>query len=186
MDLRRYAKVRDQEQLQFYTKRLLQQLPYFYALAIVLEPAYRLLPIFESYYPEEEWVRKLLVSIASFGAPPDDSVAEMALSQSFSEAGMGNYMKAIYDITQAMQDKHTLEARVGFMTSAVVNVVMTELVEAWYGDKPNLWHTVRVDPPTEESVDIAYEFWTSEQTAQLDTQNWLDLADTLESVLNRL
>lgn len=185
-DLRQYAQARNHEQIQFVLKRLLQQMPFFYSLAVVLEVTYRFLDVFESYYPDEGWVRQMLLSIASFGTAPDDSVAEMALSQAFTEAGTGNYIKAIYDITQAMQGRHTPEARVGYLTSALVNAVMAELAEAWYGDKPDLWQVVRQDPTAPDSMTIAYAFWTNQQTATLDTQNWLEIADALERALERL
>jgi hypothetical protein len=185
-DLRQHAQARNHEQIQFVLKRLLQQMPFFYSLAVVLETVYRFLDVFESYYPDEGWVRQMLLSIASFGTAPDDSVAEMALAQAFTEAGTGNYIKAIYDITQAMQSKHTPEARVGYLTSALVNAVMAELAEAWYGDKPDLWQTVRQDPTAPDSMTIAYAFWTNPQTAALDTQNWLEIADALERALERL
>lgn len=192
-DLRQVADARNHEQAQFLIKRLLSGLEYYYALALVLERANAFIDIFESYYPEEEWVRKLLLSIASFGTAPDDSIAEAALSQSFTAPGTGNYIKVIYDITQAMQPKHTPEARTGYMTSALVNSVMAELVEAWYGERPDAWETVRqsqLDPTTgaydnPQATEIAYAFWTDEQTATLDRANWHEIADMIERTYAR-
>src|SRR5689334_15351826 len=120
MDLRAAAEQRQPEQVQFLVKKLLMQLDYYVALAATLEQVYRFLDIFESYYPDETWLRALLVQIAAYGTAPDEGTAEMALSQSFSAPGAGNYLKAIFDVTQAMQKKHTGEARVGYMTSAIV------------------------------------------------------------------
>ena len=48
----------------------------------------------------------------------------MALQHKFEAPGAMNYIKAIYDLTQGMQKSHTGEARIGFLTSALVNVVM--------------------------------------------------------------
>ncbi|MGB1287187.1 MAG: hypothetical protein ACPG7F_11680, partial [Aggregatilineales bacterium] len=148
------------------------------------------LDIFESYYPDETWVRTLLLSIVSFGTTPDDSVATMAMQQRFSEPGMGNYTKAIFDLTQSMQPKHTGEARVGFMASSIVNCIMAELAEAWYGEHPDLWEKVQAaqaQPETDnpEATQIAYQFWMDDDTATLDTALWLEIADSLETKLKR-
>jgi hypothetical protein len=193
-DIRAAAHERHQEQLQFMLKRSLQNLSFFVALSVPLERLYNFLPKFEQHYPEEEWVRKLIVAIGAYGVAPDDSVAEMALQQSFSVPGMANYVKAVYDVTQAMQDKHTSEARISFMASAVVNSVMAELAEAWYGKHPSAWEKVRqseLNPETGTYIDqkantIVYTFWMSPDTAALDTAIWLDIANNLEVKFKRL
>lgn len=191
-DFRQAAQRRDPQQLHFLLKRLLQQLDYYPALAIVTERLYRFLDIFESYYPDEAWVRTLLMGVVSFGIAPDDSVAEQALQHSFTDPGAGNYLKAIYDLTQSMQQKHTGEARVGFMASAIVNVIMAELVEAWYGEREDAWETVRAaqsqaeaPDPDSEAAQIAYRFWIDAETAALDTACWLEVADHLSVHLAR-
>lgn len=189
-DLRAAAQTRQQEQLQFLLKRLLRSMDYYVALSVPLERLWHWLEIFESYYPDEVWVRKLLLAINAFGTQPDDSIAEQALQQNFSEPGTANYLKAVYDVTQAMQDKHTGEARVGYMTSAVVNSIMAELVEAWYGDHLDAWEQVRVNQDAaradEEAAAIAYQFWTASDTAALDQASWLEVATTVEQRLTRL
>lgn len=193
-DLRSAANRRDQEQVQFLVKRLLRSLDYFVALSVPLERAWQFIDIFESYYPEEAWVRQMLLGIMSYGRAPDDSVAEMALEQKFTAPGAGNYLKAVYDITQAMQEKHTGDARLGFMASAVVNAIMAELVEAYYGERPDDWQRVRAnqyDPQTETysdpgATEIAYHFWTAEQTVALDVASWHEIADAIEQKASRL
>jgi hypothetical protein len=184
-DLRAAARDRSPEQCQFLTKRLLGQLSLYAALSVVLEQVWRFVDLFESYYPEEVWVRRLLVSIASYGTALDDQTAEAALSQSFTEPGCANFIKAVYDVVQAMQQKHTPEARVSFLTSAVVNAVMAELVEAWYGERPEAWAHQRAYPDDPESLELAYLFWTDAGTAALDTACWLEVADRLEKALSR-
>lgn len=192
-DLREAAHNRDQQQLQLMLKRLLQSMDFFVALAVPLEVTYRFLDIFESYYPDEIWPRQLLLAITSFGTTPDDSIAETALQQDFSEPGAGNFLKAVYDITQAMNDMHTTEARIGFMTSAAVNAIMAELVEAWYGEHLEAWQRVRentYNPETDiysdpGATDIAYQFWTDRQTAALDVTAWLQIANSIEKKLTR-
>lgn len=185
-DLRAAAQQRDQQQLQFLTKRLLGQLDFYGALALIVQEVYDFTDIFESYYPDEEWIRRLLVSITSFGVAPDDAVAEMALAQSFASPGAGNFLKAVYDTTQAMQTKHSGEARISFMTSALVNAVMANLVEAWYGERADAWahqHTNAGDPA---SLELAYLFWTDPQIARLDTQLWSGIADRITEAFTRL
>lgn len=188
------AQSRDAEQCQFLLKKLLQMLSYYAALSIVLERLYHFLDIFESYYPNETWVRKLLIATASFGTTPDDSIAEMAMQQAFRAPGAGNYMKAIYDFTQAMQTKHTGEARLGYMASAIVNAIMAELAEAWYGEQEEAWERVRqnrYDPITQQFTDpeatqIAYAFWTDDSTAALDSACWLEVVTSIEKALERM
>lgn len=192
-DMRETAHERNQQQLQFLLKRILQSLDYYMALSVPLDSIRNFLEIFEGYYPEETWVRKLLLSINMYGMTPSDTVAEMALQQTFSIPGTGNFLKAVYDLTQAMQDKHTPEARIGFMASAVVNSIMAQLAEAWYGKREKAWERVRdsqSNPITGEYVDekatrIAYTFWTHADTVTMDIEAWLALADNIEQKLKR-
>ena len=183
-ELRTAALQREQEKLQFLLKRLLQSLDYYMALAIPLERIQAFLPIFESYYPDETWVRKLLLMISNYGKAPDSDIAAMALEQSFSAAGTGNFLKAVYDLNQAMQDSNTPEVRVGFMASAVVNSIMADLAEAWYGKRSKAWEKVRANQEPHATT-IALTFWTDAQTAERDTAAWLAVADSIEAKLRR-
>jgi hypothetical protein len=191
--LRSAAEQREQQALQFLTKRLLGQLDYYPALAVVVERLYRWLDIFESYYPEETWARDLLLTINSYGMKPDEGAVAQALEAHYAEAGVANYVKALYDLSQAMQDRHTPEARVSYLVSALVNSTMAELVESYYGERPEAWVQVRAnrfDPTTGEASDpsaalIAYNFWTDAGTAALDSACWREIADSLERVLSR-
>ncbi|MCA9912778.1 MAG: hypothetical protein KC496_05500 [Anaerolineae bacterium] len=193
-DMRRAAQERDQYQLQFLLKRLLRGMEFYVALSVSMERASAFIDIFDSYYPGEPWVRQLLLAINAFGTKPDDTIAEAALSQKFSAPGAGNYLKAVYDITQAMNSNHTLDARIGFLASAVVNEIMAELAEAYYGDREDDWQRVRAntfDPETGEASDpdaaeIAYQFWIAPETATLDSGLWLEVADSIERKLQRM
>lgn len=193
-NIRKAAQERNQEELQFLIKLLLQDLSYYVALSVPLERIYKFLDIFESYYPQEEWVRKLILAINSFGMAPDDTIIEMALQQPFEAPGMGNFIKAVYDTIQAMQDRHTNEARLGYIASAIVNIIMAELAEAWYGERLEQWKRVRgnqYDPLTgsytdPEATEIAYRFWVDPTTAALDTASWLEITDSVEQRLKRL
>lgn len=185
-ELRKATDKRDQAQLQFYLKRLLQGLEYYIALAVPVERIRSFLPVFEAYYPDETWVRKLLLMINNYGKAPDNDIAEMALQHDFDAAGVGNYLKAVYDLTQAMHDKHTPEARIGYMASAVVNANMAELAQAWYGEREKAWEQVRGNQEDEQAKRIAYIFWTHPDTETLDKQVWFEIADSIEEKLTRL
>jgi len=186
-DLRLAAQQRDQAQLQFILKRLLRGMEFFVALSVPIERAAEYIDIFESYYPGETWVRQLLLAINAFGTKPDDTIAEAALSQQFTAPGAGNYLKAVYDITQAMNHNHTIDARIGFLASSVVNEIMAELVEAYYGEREGDWQRVRANQfdPATGAAEIAYQFWTAPETAALDTGCWLDVAASIEKKLQR-
>lgn len=193
-DIRKAAQERNQQQLQFLLKRLLQGLNYYTALSVPLDCIREHLDTFERYYPEETWVRKLLLTINMYGTAPNENVVEMALEQSFPHPGTANFFKAIYDLTQSMQDKHTPEARIGFMASSVVNAIMAQLAESWYGKHEKAWERIRdsqYDPATGTYVDekanrIAYTFWTHPETAKMDTEAWVALADNIGQKLTRL
>ena len=80
------------------------------------------------------------------------------------------------------------------MASSVVNAIMAQLAESWYGKYEKAWERIRdsqYDPTTGIYVDekanrIAYTFWTHLETAKLDTKSWLALADNIEQKLERL
>lgn len=189
-DMRQAASERNQEQLQFTLKRLLQGLEYYVAIAVPLEGLQAFLPTFEQQYPDETWVRQLLLMVNNYGKAPENDIAEMALQHGFTAPGIGNFLKAVYDLTQAMQDKHTPEARIGYMASATVNTIMAELVHNWYGEREKAWQRVRENQQsTSEDVQatrIAYIFWTHPDTVNLDKKLWQDVADSIEYKLTRL
>jgi len=186
--LREAAENRDHDQAQFVLKRLLQQLDRLVALAVPIERIQTFLPTFEQYYPDEEWVRKTLLSIVTYGQAPDDNIVQMAFQQDFSKPGAGNFLKALYDIIQAMQDKHAPQARVGYMVSAVVNANMAELVHFWYADQQAAWEKMRrktIDSDSETSQ-IALAFWMDQDVALLDEDGWMLVADSVEAKFQRM
>lgn len=192
-DLRTAVDDRDAEKTQYALKMLLGQLEYYAALAITLETVHRFLDVFESYEPEASWVRPLLIRMASYGLASDDQQAEDAVMARHDGPGIANYIKAVYDTTQAMQKTHTPEARLSFLASAIVNTVMAELVEAWYGEQIEAWERVRANvfnPETQqysdpEAAQIAYAFWMDEATITLERAGWHEVADRIERALKR-
>ena len=192
-DLRSAATDRDAERTQYALKLLLGQLEYYAALAVTLEVVYGFLDLFESYEPDATWVRSALVQIASYGMAPDDQQAEAAVLERHEGPGIANYMKAVYDAIQSMQKSHTPEARLSFLASAIVNTVMAEVAEAWYGERLEDWERVRAntyDPETQsysdpDSAQIVYDFWTDEGTIALERSSWHEIANRLERALER-
>jgi hypothetical protein len=189
-DLRAAGAAHESEQTQYALKQLLGQLEYYAALALALEVAYRFLDLFESYEPDETWVRTLIIQMASYGMAPDAQQAEAAVLARHDGPGIANYTKAIYDLTQAMQTRHTPEARLSFIASAIVNTVMAEVVEAWYGERLEAWERVRTNDYDSETSDpdaaqIIVAFWTDAGTLALESKSWHEIADRLEKALER-
>ena len=185
---------RDQQAIQYLLKRLLAELDYYPSIGIVAERLYNWLDIFESYTDESyAWVRAALVQIANYGAAPDEEALSQALSQPPSMPGLGNYLKALHDLGQAMQPKHTPAARVGYLVSALVNVTIAELAEAWYGERPDAWQAVRTlsldsitgQPNDPQAAQMAYSFWTDSGTSNLERRCWREIAQAIERALLR-
>ena len=148
--LRKAAHDRDHEQIQYLLKRLVMRLPFYHALAIAVERAHAYAPTFERYYPDATWARQVLVYIATVGQTPGELPPEAM--REYSSPGSGNFVKAVFDLGNAAHQEHQMEARLGYLVSALVNVVMAELVEAWYADKLADWERARgnqVDPATD-------------------------------------
>ena len=78
-----------------------------------------------------------------------------------------------------------LPPRIGYLVSATVNAIMAELVEHYYGRHLDRWALVRGNPEAPEAREIAYAFWTDEEIALLDTDHWLQVADSIEKHLQR-
>lgn len=190
--LRQAADARDPEQTQFLLKRLLQMLPLFPALAVAAEQVHNSLAAFERQHPQESWARQLLLVIVNYGQAPDAEVIGMALEK-LEGPGTANFLKALHDLVQAMQERYPPEARVGYLVSAVVNAIMAALVEGYYAERPQDWERVRLnrlDPATgtysdPQATEIAYRFWTADEVAAQDTGRWLAVADAVERALVR-
>lgn len=180
------AQARDLEAMDYLLKQLLASLPYYYSLAVVVETAYDFLELFESYYPEATWARQILAGIGAFGHAPDSEALEAQLRDStYKAAGAGNFIKALHDLAQAMSDRHTPEARVSFLVSALYNAVMAELAEAWYAEREEAWELMRKAPQSDAAQAIAQAFWLDEQTAALDRGAWARVAQRVERALAR-
>jgi len=180
--LRRAAEARDPEQCQFLLKSLLMNMEFFLALAVVIERAQSFLETFEHYYPQAQFARQILMQMVNTGTAPPRLPPEA--QRDFDCPGAANYMKALADLAHALQ-KGPRPPRVGFLVSAAVNSIMAELVEHYYGRRIEAWMFQRENPADPKSRQIAYAFWTDADIALLDTDHWLQVADSIEKHLAR-
>lgn len=180
--LRKAAEARDPERCQFLLKTLFMELDFYLALAVVIERARSFLLTFETYYPDGVFARQILMQMVNTGAAPPRLPPEAL--RDFERPGAANFMKALSDLAHALQPG-PLPPRIGFLVSATVNAIMAELVEHYYGPRPQAWAKVRAAPAEPAASDIAYGFWTDEDIALLDTDHWLQVADSIERLLQR-
>lgn len=180
--LRHAAENRDPEQCQFLLKSLFLNMEFFPAFAVVVERAQSFLDTFEHYYPEGQFARKILMQMVNTGTAPGKLPPEAL--RDFEHPGAANYMKALGDMAHALQNG-PLPPRIGYLVSATVNAIMAELVEQYYGAHIEHWQFVRQNPSDPQAQQIAYAFWTDEDTALLDTDSWLQIADSIEAYFKR-
>ncbi len=180
--LRQAAEARDPERCQFLLKTLFMDLDFYLALAVVIERARTFLETFETYYPDGVFARRILMQMVNTGAAPARLPPEAL--RDFEYPGAANFMKALSDLAHALQPG-PLPPRIGYLVSATVNAIMAELVEHYYGPRPGAWATVRAAPEAPAASAIAYAFWTDEDIALLDSDAWLQVADSIERHLQR-
>lgn len=175
--LRAAAEKRDPEQCQFLLKTLFMEMEFYLALAVAIERAQSFLETFEHYYPDAGFARPVLTQMVNTGTAPARLPPEAL--HDFKAPGAANYMKALSDLAHALQ-AGPLPPRIGYLVSATVNAIMAELVEHYYGRRMNQWTLVREDPEAPGAREIAYAFWTDEEIALLDTDHWLQVAESIE------
>ena len=180
--LRQAAEARDPEQCQFLLKSLLMKMEFFLAVAVVIERAQSFLETFEHYYPNAKFTRQILMQMVNTGTAPARLPPEAR--RSFDYPGAANYMKALADLAHALQ-KGPLPPRIGCLVSAAANAIMAELVEHYYGRHIDDWIFLRQHPADPKSQEIARAFWTDADVALLDTDHWLQVADSIEKKLAR-
>lgn len=180
--LRSAAENRDPEQCQYLLKSLFMELEFYLAVAVVVERARAFLETFERAYPESKFARQILTQMVNTGTAPAKLPPEAL--RDFTYPGAANYMKALSDLAHALR-QGPLPPRIGYLVSATVNAIMAELVEHYYARHPHHWDLARQAPDSEEARAVAYAFWTDEQTALLDTDHWLQVAESIETHLRR-
>ncbi len=180
--LRRAADARDPERCQFLLKALFLELDFYLAFAVAIERAQSFLDTFETYYPNGAFARQILMQMVNTGTAPARLPPEAM--RDFEYPGAANYMKALSDLAHALQ-QGPLPPRIGFLVSATINAIMAELVEHYYGRHPQAWSLIRQQPDDPKAREIAFRFWTDAEVALLDTDHWLQVADSIERHLLR-
>jgi hypothetical protein len=186
--LRKAARERDPNQAQFLLKRIFLNVPFYRALAVAIERAYQHVDTFERYHPDAKWARQALVQITSLGTAPGELPPE-AMRSSLAWRRTSSRRSSTW---RTQRGGRQIEARVGYLVSAVVNAIMAELVECWYGSvlMSERMRQNRIDPATgqyhdPEANQIAYRFWMDAEMARRDTEAWLAVADSVEEKLRR-
>ena len=180
--LRNAAEARDPERCQFLLKSLFMELDFYLALAVAIERARSFLETFETYTPDGVFARQILMQMVNTGTAPPRLPPEA--QRDFAYPGAANFMKALTDLAHALQPG-PLPPRIGYLVSATVNAIMAELVEHYYGPRPQAWAQVRAAPAEPAAGEIAYAFWTDDDIALLDSDHWLQVADSIERQLQR-
>lgn len=177
-ELRAAAELRDPERCQFLLKALFMQMEFYHALAVVVEQARAYLPSFEAAYPDGGFARQILMQIVNTGTAPARLPPEAL--RDFDYPGAANYMKALADMARALQPG-ALPGRIGYLVSATANAIMAVLVEQYYGRRSGAWAIARGQPASPAAQQIAYQFWSDDEVALLDTDAWLQVAEAIEA-----
>ena len=180
--LREAAEARDPDRCQFLLKALFMELEFYIALAVAIERAQPFLESFERLVPEGIFARQILMQMVNTGTAPARLPPEAA--RDFDMPGAANFMKALSDLAHALQPG-PMPPRIGYLVSATVNAIMAELAEQYYGRRPGQWAIARQEPAHPQARHVAYAFWMDEETALLDTDRWLLVADSVEKHLRR-
>lgn len=177
-ELRQAAELRDPERCQFLLKTLFMEMEFYHALAVVVEQARAYLPTFEATYPDGKFARQILLQMVNTGTAPARLPPEA--QRDFEYPGAANYMKALADMARALQPG-ARPGRIGYLVSATVNAIMAVLVEQYYGRRSEAWTVVRSQPASSPAQQIAYQFWTDDEVALLDTDAWLQVAEAIQA-----
>ncbi|MBZ0293249.1 MAG: hypothetical protein K8L99_11850 [Anaerolineae bacterium] len=188
ISLRTAADQREWTTLQDTLKRLLTGLEPIPALEIPALQVNNFLPRFETYYPDAQWVRELFMTVAAYASAPTDLPVQ-AVNQ-FPQPGCGNFVGAVLDLARAVQPKHTVYERYSFMTNATANALLSDLMDLYYGSRPEEWLKLTEEADETDKVtglpvrQVQYmRFWLNDDVAARDTTAWLALADLLEARL---
>lgn len=188
--LRAAAAAREWSAAQVSLARLVQGLPFFAALAAVVEGFTAFLPNFQQYYPSSNPLSglpsQILLGVMNYGfAPdrlPDDAVGE------YDAPGAAQFIHAVLELARAAQKEREPVERVELLVSAAANQIIAALSESYYRRFPEDHARVRAnhyDPDTGDYSDpdaarIPMLLWLDPVVADLDRQLWLALADRLE------
>ena len=138
---------------------------------------------FEHYYPDARFARQILMQMINTGTAPARLPPEA--QRSFEYPGAANYMKALVDLAHALQ-KGPLPAphRLAGERRRERNHGRTGRALLWTAYR-RLDLLLRQRPADPKSQAIAHAFWTDADVALLDTDHWLQIADSIEKNLTR-
>ena len=182
--LRTAAYQREWNTLQDTLKRLLALLEPLIGLEIAAVRIQNHLPRFEHYYPEARWVRELALTVVSY-ASASDELPDHAVNQ-FPSPGCGNFVSAVLDLARVVQTGVSPFERYSFITNAIANTVLAELMDFYYSRHMDEWqrlteHAEEINPETGLTVqqEQTMMFWSDTAVAQRDTAIWLEIADAV-------
>ena len=194
--LREAAATREWSALQVVLARLLNPLPFFAALAAVIEGLIAALPLIESSYeegdPRRSAPRQLLSGMMSYGFAPDQ--LPDGLVAEYEHPGAAQYVHAVLELCRAAQRDKGHDVRLAFLVSAAANGIIAQMGKLFYNKNPDLFARVRdnhVDPDSGEYTDpdaakIPILLWMDEEVAALDSALWSALADRIEAAYKAL
>jgi hypothetical protein len=187
--LRVAAQQREWNTLQDTLKRLLTLLEPMAGLEIAAVRIHQHLPRFEHYYPEAGWVRELVLGVVSYAVAPKD-LPNHAVNQ-FPSPGCGNYVSAVLDLARTVQPGVSPFERYSFITNAIANTILAELMDTYYSTRPDLWQRLttqadEIDPETGLTARqaITMQFWSDAEVAAQDTAAWLEIAEACAAKLD--
>jgi hypothetical protein len=188
--LRAAAAAREWSAAQMSLARLIQGLPFFAALAAIVEGFTAFLPTFQQDYPPSDPLsglpNQILLGVMNYGfAPerlPDEAMAE------YDAPGAAQFILAVLELARAAQKEREPLERIELLVSAAANQIVATLSESYYRRFPEDHARVRAnqyDPETGDYSDpdaarIPILLWLDPTVSELDTHLWSALADRLE------
>ncbi len=194
--LRTAAAAREWSAAQMSLARLVQGLPFFAALAAIVEGFTAFLPTFQQNYPPSNPLsglpNQILLGVMNYGFAPDRLPDEAMLD--YDAPGAAQYILAILELARAAQKEREPLERVELLVSAAANQIVAALSESYYRRYPDDHARVRAnqyDPETGDYSDpdaarIPILLWLDPIVAALDTQLWHALADRLERAYEKV
>lgn len=165
-------------------KRLLTRLDPLIALSVVTPRIQAFIPKFQHYYPEAKWVRDLMLTVVVYGSSPREIPFHAV--KDFPSPGCGNFLMAVFDLAQTVQQDHTIYERYSFITNAAANGILAQLQYSYFKNRPELYALYRdseTDPETRQAIQT--DFWLDDTVAKTDIALWSNLVETLVHTLEK-
>lgn len=189
--MRGAAQSREWAALQAGMARLLNPLPQFSAMIVVVEGLLASVPMVETVYPDGDMrktlPRQLLSGVISYGFAPEH--LPEGIVADYDRPGTGQFAHAVLELCRAAQKDAAHDVKLAFLVSAAANAIVAEMGAVFYAKNPDLFSRVRdnaIDPDTGEYTDpdaarIPIALWMDDDVAALDTALWMALTDRIEA-----